>query len=48
MDWKVINKQVLKLQRRIFRATKEAQLKGSGWDKVKNLMKRNFSITAVG
>lgn len=46
IDWKVVNAQVSKLQKRIFRATRNAKNGSGSWNKVRDLMKllqRSFS-----
>ena len=47
IDWKVVNVQVSKLQKRIFRATRDARNGSGSWKKVRDLMKllqRSFSV----
>ncbi len=39
IDWKTVNRQVFKIQKRIFKVTKKAQKKGGSWKVVMNLMK---------
>ena len=46
IDWKIVNAQVSKLQKRIFRATRDARIGSGSWKKVRSLMKllqRSFS-----
>ncbi len=39
IDWKVVNSQASKLQKRIFRATRDAKIGCGSWKKVRGLMK---------
>ena len=39
INWKVVNTQVRKLRKRIFKATRQAQLGQASWNKVRSLMK---------
>ena len=39
INWKVVNTQVRKIRKRIFKATRQAQLGQASWNKVRSLMK---------